>query len=149
MKPVIRKATLNDVDAVAELFDQYRTWYGKESNVTGAIEFLKARISKDESIVFIVVEGDVMAGFTQLYPVFSSMRMQRQWLLNDLFVKDEYRGRGFSKALLEQAKELCRQTQACGFTLETAKSNNIGNKLYPAMGMELNTAFSFYNWDVK
>lgn len=90
-----------------------------------------------------------LAGFAQLYPLFSSMRMQRQWLLNDLFVKEEYRGRGISKALLEQAKELCRQTEACGFTLETAKSNDIDNKLYPSAGMELNTEFNFYNGDVK
>jgi GNAT superfamily N-acetyltransferase len=149
VKPVIRKATITDVDAVAELFDQYRIWYGKESDISRAIEFLKARINNDESIVFIAFEGDVITGFTQLYPVFSSMRMQRQWLLNDLFVKNEYRGKGISKALLERAKELCRETNACGFTLETGKSNDIGNKLYPAVGMELNTEFNFYNWDVK
>ncbi len=144
----IRRATLNDIDAVTELFNQYRIWYGKDSNLAGAKEFLKERLSKDESIIFVAVENNKLVAFTQLYPLFSSTRMKRLWLLNDLFVKEEYRGQGFSKALLERAKELCHETKAAGFTLETEKSNTIGNKLYPSVGMELNTECNFYYWNV-
>lgn len=145
----IRKATRNDIEAVAELFDQYRVWYGKSSDLPAAKAFLAERLQQNESVMLVADDHGTLAGFAQLYPLFSSMRMQRQWLLNDLFVKEEYRGRGISKALLTQAKELCRQTGACGFTLETAKSNDIGNKLYPAVGMELNTEFNVYDWDVE
>ena len=148
MEPV-RQAMLSDVDAVAEMFNQYRVWYGKEADPEGAKKFLSERISKDESVIFISVHGDVMTGFTQLYPVFSSMRMKRSWVLNDLFVKEEFRGRGFSKALLERAKDLCRETGAGGFTLETSKTNDVGNRLYPAAGMKLITDFNFYTWNVQ
>ena len=68
-----------------------------------------------------------MTGFTQLYPLFSSTRMKRYWLLNDLFVNENHRGKGHSKALIESAKELCRETKACGILLETDKTNEIGN----------------------
>lgn len=146
---VIKRATLNDMDQVAEAFNQYRIWYGKGSDITGANLFLRERITKDESVLFIVLENDVLVGFAQLYPLFSSTRMKRLWLLNDLFVKKEHRGKGFSKELLGKAKELCHETGACGFMLETDKTNEIGNKLYTSAGMELNTKFNFYNWDVK
>ena len=145
----IRQATLKDIHGVAEMFNQYRVWYGKPSDLPGAKQFLTDRLTNNESIVFIALEDDKMVAFTQLYPLFSSTRMKRLWLLNDLFVKEEFRGRGLSKALLERAKLLCAETHACGFTLETEKSNDIGNKLYPAVGMELNTDFNFYYWDVK
>jgi GNAT superfamily N-acetyltransferase len=80
--------------------------------------------------------------------MFSSTRMKRLWLLNDLFVKKEYRRRGISKLLIERAKELCRETKACGFILETAKSNSVGNKLYQAVGMSLDHNHNYYSWDV-
>jgi ribosomal protein S18 acetylase RimI-like enzyme len=72
--------------------------------------------------------------------------MKRIWLLNDLYVKPEYRGKGISKALIERAKALAKETDAVEILLETQKSNDIGNQLYPAVGFELNTDFNFYYW---
>lgn len=144
---VVRRATLHDLEAVADLFNQYRTWYGKDSDLAGARNFLEARMKNDESVIFIATEQGQAVAFTQLYPLFSSTRMKRVWLLNDLFVNDAFRGRGLSKALLERTKTLCHETGACGFTLETAKTNEVGNTLYPAVGMKLNTEFNFYYWD--
>lgn len=75
--------------------------------------------------------------------------MQRYWLLNDLYVNENYRGKGYSKALIEEAKELCRSSNACGVLLETGKSNAIGNRLYPACGFELYDSVNFYEWTNK
>jgi len=87
-----------------------------------------------------------LTGFTQLYPLFSSTRMKRYWLLNDLFVNENHRGKGHSKALIEKAKELCIATNACGILLETDKTNEIGNQLYPNCGFEQYTHANFYEW---
>lgn len=144
----IKQATLADFNSVAELFNQYRVWYGKPSDLEGAKTFLKERLSKNESVIFVVLEHEETIAFAQLYPLFSSTRMKRLWLLNDLFVKTEFRGKGHSKALLERVKQHCHETNSCGFMLETEKSNDIGNALYPAVGMELNTEFNFYHWNV-
>ena len=35
-----RKATLEDLPQLSNLFDQYRTWYHKESDIEGAENFL-------------------------------------------------------------------------------------------------------------
>ena len=40
------------------------------------------------------------------------------------------------KLLIESAKELCIETKACGILLETDKTNEIGNQLYPSCGFE-------------
>jgi len=142
----IRQATTDDVPYLALLFNRYRVFYGKPPDIGAAAQFLNDRLNRHESEIFVVVEGDTIAGFMQLYPLFSSTRMKRLWLLNDLFVSEEYRGQGFSKALIERAKELCRQTGACGFTLETAKDNVIGNQLYQQMGMRLSDGYNAYGW---
>ena len=74
--------------------------------------------------------------------------MKRFWLLNDLYVDSNFRGQGFSKALIEQSKELCRESDSCGMMLETAKDNHVGNQLYPATGWTLDEDHNFYSWDV-
>lgn len=144
-----RKAIITDVPQLAELFDQYRIFYHKESDIPAAIKFLQERIESKDSEIFVAEENGSLTGFVQLYPIFSSTRMQRYWLLNDLYVNENYRGKGYSKELIEESKELCRTSNACGILLETRKSNDIGNQLYPACGFELYDSVNFYEWTNK
>lgn len=41
----IVQVTLNDLDTIVELFDQYRKFYGQPSDKEGASQFIKERIS--------------------------------------------------------------------------------------------------------
>lgn len=144
-----RKATFEDISQLAELFDQYRIFYHKESDIPSAENFLKERLEKTDSEVFVAEEAGKLTGFVQLYPIFSSTRMQRYWLLNDLYVNENHRGKGYSKELIEEAKELCRLSDACGILLETGKNNDVGNQLYPACGFERYDSVNFYEWTNK
>lgn len=141
-----RKATPTDLSQLAELFDQYRVFYHKESDVPAATNFIQERLENKDSEIFVAEENDVLTGFVQLYPIFSSTRMQRYWLLNDLYVNGNHRGKGYSKQLIEDSKELCRSTNASGVLLETGKSNDIGNQLYPSCSFELYDSVNFYEW---
>ncbi|MDY8134834.1 GNAT family N-acetyltransferase [Aquimarina sp. 2201CG5-10] len=146
----IRLLEEKDLEKASRLFDGYRVFYRKESDVEGAREFLSERLSQKDSKIYVCEnEEDELAGFVQLYPLFSSTRMKKLWLLNDLFVDQKYRGKGISVQLIEKAKELVKQTNACGMFLETEISNDIGNNLYPRTGFELNEGSNFYEWSVK
>jgi ribosomal protein S18 acetylase RimI-like enzyme len=144
----IRKVKKSDLKNLAQLFDQYRVFYDKVSDLDKAEVFLKERIKNKESEIFVAqsFSGDLV-GFIQLYPLFSSTQMKRLWLLNDLYVHPDFRGNGISKKLLEQAKDLCMQTNAAGFMLETSKTNLVANSLYEAMGFHLDTAHNYYTWE--
>ena len=139
-----RKATLEDLQYLSKLFDEYRVFYHKESDVLAAENFIKERIINKDSEIFVSEENGILTGFVQLYPQFSSTRMKKYWLLNDLFVNENFRGKGFSKQLIEDAKTLCKTTNACGILLETGKSNDIGNQLYPSSGFEIYDSVNFY-----
>jgi GNAT superfamily N-acetyltransferase len=144
----VRKATIKDLNLVVELFDQYRVFYEKKADKQKAEEFLSDRLKLNDSEIFVAeTNHNNLVGFVQLYPLFSSTRMKRLWLLNDLFVDKEYRGKGVSKQLIEAAKELCKQTKACGLVLETAKKNIVGNQLYPKVGFSLDIEHNYYSWD--
>ncbi|WP_294324762.1 GNAT family N-acetyltransferase [uncultured Chryseobacterium sp.] len=143
---MIRKATLQDIGQLSELFDQYRIFYHIDSDLPAAGQFLTERIENRDSEIFVAESEGKLVGFVQLYPLFSSTRMKRYWLLNDLFVQKSDRGKGFSKELIEKAKDMAKLTDACGILLETGKSNDIGNKLYPSCGFEIYDEVNFYEW---
>ncbi len=146
----IREATLQDLDAIVVLFDTYRLFYNEKSNVEKGKLFLEQRIKNKESVIYVAEnEEENLVGFTQLYPLFSSTRMRRMWLLNDLFVDKNFRGLGISKKLIDAAKNLCQKTDACGVSLETEKSNKIGNNLYNKTHFEVDTEHNFYFWTNK
>lgn len=144
-----RSATPADLDSLASLFNEYRVFYGKPSALSEGRQFLADRMAHDESVIFVAEsEPGTLAGFVQLYPIFSSVRMKRLWLLNDLFVHTDHRSQGHSLALLKAAKQLCHETNACGLILETDKTNLIGNSLYPRAGFTLDSFHNYYSWDV-
>jgi len=146
---MIRRATTNDLPQLSQLFDAYRVFYRKPSDITRASNFLNERMKENDSVVFVDDENGTLTGFTQLYPQFSSTRMQRSWLLNDLYVQPSFRGKGISKKLIEAAKQLARETNAAGLLLETEKTNKTGNQLYPSAGFVLYNETNFYWWDAK
>jgi hypothetical protein len=47
-----RKAQLADVQQLSELFDQYRIFYHKDSDIPAAEKFLTERIENNDSEIF-------------------------------------------------------------------------------------------------
>ncbi len=145
----IRTATASDIQQLSQLFDAYRVFYRKETDLKGAESFLAERLEKKDAEIFVAEnEAQQLVGFVQLYPLFSSTRMKKLWLLNDLFVTPASRGKQISVQLIERAKTLAKETDACALCLETEKSNHIGNNLYPKTGFEHNQGSNFYEWTV-
>lgn len=130
---------------LAPLFDAYRQFYREAADLAGAESFLKDRLARNESVVFLARIGERAVGFTQLYPLFSSTAMSRLWLLNDLFVVPDVRRSGVATALLERAKAWAAETGATGVLLETAVDNP-AQRLYEARGWERDREFLHYEW---
>lgn len=143
----VRPASLADLDILVPLFEAYRNFYRKSSNTAGSTAFLKERLEKKESVIFMAFWNKVPVGFVQLYPIFSSTRLQSLWLLNDLFVSADYRQKGLGVALIEKSQQLCVTSKAAGLMLETEKNNVPGNQLYPKTGFDLDQEHHFYFWN--
>jgi ribosomal protein S18 acetylase RimI-like enzyme len=140
---------VDDLDQLSLLFDGYRVFYKMQSNIEGAREFLSERLHNNEAVIFVAREDEgKLVGFVQLYPLFTSTRLKRIWLLNDLFVDPAFRGRRVSVMLIDRAKRHARETNSAGLVLETAKSNTIGNSLYPRTDFVLDQEHNYYSWNV-
>ncbi|MES2673844.1 MAG: hypothetical protein V4660_06360 [Pseudomonadota bacterium] len=91
---IVKQAGLSEIDTVAALFDLYRQFSGKETNLNEARSFLLERFNHGESVIFIAYLNSNPVGFTQLYPSFSSASLGRIFILNDLYVVGEARKLG-------------------------------------------------------
>lgn len=145
MSVQVRQATIHDLDALVPLFDGYRQFYGKPSDPAGARSFLASRFAHQQSLILLASDAHgAAAGFTQLYPLFSSVRMVRTYLLNDLFVAPQARRQGVAAALLREAAAHARALGAASLSLSTGLDNGPAQALYESMGWVRDREFCEY-----
>src|SRR2546423_399052 len=126
----IRQAVIDDASLITPLFNDYRVFYRQASDGDAAKNFIEERLLRNESVIFLAFDNDKAVGFTQLYPVFSSVSLKRAWILNDLFIDASARGKGIGALLLEAAKQLGRETESKYLLLQTQVDNYAAQHLY-------------------
>ena len=136
---IIRRAKKKDIEKLSVLFDKYRIFYKQSSDIDNAKSFLKKRMKRMESVIFVAEERKELIGFTQLFPIFSSVSMKRTWLLNDLYVNEKARGMGTASKLLDAAKDFGAETDSKWLILQTAADNFTAQKVYEKNGWERET----------
>ncbi|MEP1553119.1 MAG: GNAT family N-acetyltransferase [Paraglaciecola sp.] len=134
MKIEIVQATLQDIEKLSILFDNYRIFYKQTSDIKLAKAFLIDRIANQESVIFVAKDESTQLGFTQLYPSFSSVSANHTWILNDLYVLPEYQNLRIGSKLLNHVQQHAKQTLAKGIFLQTAKTNIGAQRLYESHG---------------
>ena len=145
MTHTIRQATVDDVEQLVPLFDAYRQFYGRTSDVAAARAFLLARFANRESTLFIAHEGDTAIGFAHLYPSFSSVSLARIFILNDLFVQEQARRTRVASSLLSAAATFAVSLGAVRLSLSTALTNDAAHALYRSAGWNRDQQFSVYH----
>jgi ribosomal protein S18 acetylase RimI-like enzyme len=167
-KTTIYQATLDHLSDLVPLFDAYRQFYKQPSDKAGARIFLENRLTHGESVIFLAYnlkdvagvetnsavtdtilddeQQHVPVGFIQLYPSFSSVSMQRVWILNDLYVTPTARDTGVASALMHHAETFGQGTGAKGLVLETAVDNHVAQRLYERRNWKRDTESYVYTW---
>lgn len=140
----IHYATIEDLQSIVPLFEDYLKFYGRQHPIADITKFLDKRLRNEESIFLYALHEDEVIGFTQLYPSFSSLSLKRYYVLNDLFVSAERRKLGAAEALVEEAFAFCEQTGAVYITLETHPDNVAAQKLYEKVGMTRDDEYWHY-----
>jgi ribosomal protein S18 acetylase RimI-like enzyme len=142
----VEHANQNDLNDLVQLFQGYRIFYEQEPDADAERAFIQARIENHDAVIFIARDGESRAalGFTQLYPLFSSVSMKPLWLLNDLYVAEAGRKRGVGEALMQRAENHARETRTKGLVLNTAHTNITAQRLYERMGYTKDEIFRTY-----
>jgi GNAT superfamily N-acetyltransferase len=119
----VRQASILDLYKLVPVFDSYREYFKQERNATEVEKFLFDKFEHLESVIFIAEQNSELIGFAQLYPIFSSLTLQRVWLLNDFFICEDYRNKGVGKQLFEKVKEFTLLTKSKGMELSVEHIN--------------------------
>ncbi|HUW54899.1 MAG TPA: GNAT family N-acetyltransferase [Rhodanobacter sp.] len=145
MSVQVLQATIHDLEALTVLFDGYRQFYGQPADKERARRFLAERFQHQQSLILLAQDGQGEGiGFTQSYPLFSSVRAVRTWLLNDLFVAPQARRQGVATALLAATADHARALGAASLSLSTALDNAPAQALYESMGWQRDRQFCEY-----
>jgi ribosomal protein S18 acetylase RimI-like enzyme len=146
----IRKASIQDVNQLAQLFDYYRQFYEQVSDIALASAFIAERINKQESVIFVAEnEAKQLIGFCQIYPSFCSVAAAKIGVLYDLFVTSNARKTGAGRALMLAAHDYAAQNGMVRLDLTTAKNNHAAQTLYESLGWVRDEVFYAYNKDIK
>jgi GNAT superfamily N-acetyltransferase len=148
-KVPIHQAALTDIETLAVLFDAYRQFYGRASDVKAARAFLLNRFEHGESVLFLAFLGHEPVGFTQLYPSFSSLSLARTYVLNDLFVHPSVRKKGVGAGLIHAATAYAKSVGAVYLSLSTATTNTTAQSLYQALGWKRDDHYLTYEFAVQ
>ncbi|MFP7298812.1 GNAT family N-acetyltransferase [Neobacillus niacini] len=143
-KLIIRQATIQDLPQIVPVFDAYREYFKQDKNPEKVEEFLFDRFEHLESVIFIAEQKGEVIGFAQLYPVFSSLTLQRVWLLNDFFIIEEFRGSGVGTQLFKTVKELTVLTKSKGIELSVEHTNQKAWRFWEKQGFMLDEDFRYY-----
>jgi len=145
MHPHIVYATLDHLDALLPLFEAYREFYERPADPETARAFLRERLANGEAVVLLALtDRNHAAGFTLLYPSFSSLSLRRVWILHDLYVAPFARRAGVGAALMERTLQHAEDTGAEEIQLATATDNIIAQGLYEKLGYMRDEDFYHY-----
>ena len=144
-----RPAESNDVDQLADLFDQYRQFYECPPDLSAAKNWIAENFERGRSTIFTADDGYQLIGFTQLYPALCSVDLVDYFVLYDLFVAPSARRQGIARALMNAASEWAKAQGAARLDLETARDNHPGQALYRDLGYELDEIFLKFSLDLS
>ena len=133
-EPEVRPLSESELDAVLPLIAGYQRFYEAEPDTERNRTFFSRFLHpSDEGLLLGAwLEGDLV-GFATLYWFFSSTKAAESVLMNDLFVREDVRGAGIGRALINKALDETRRRGAAHLEWFTAPDNLRGQRLYDSI----------------
>lgn len=141
----IRRARVEDLEALLPLVRGYREFYKRTHDARGERATMEAHLRDGTSAVYVAWDGGVAVGFVQLFHYVSTVCLSPTVILEDLFVAGGARGRGIASSLLERGLEYARSVGASEVHLETAVDNFVAQRVYERCGWTREARFLKYN----
>lgn len=147
MEPSYRTAGPADADALVEMmrdFNAHERIAFEEAEVRAVL----ARLFADErlGLACLILLGGEVAGYVVIAFGFSVEFRGRDAFIDELFVKDEYRGRGLGTAAVGFAEGVCRERGVRALHLEVERQNTRAQSVYRRAGFADHDRYLLTKW---
>jgi len=134
----IRRAEKSDIPLIFSLVKELALFERAPEEVTATeADYVENGFRENPLFdCFLLFEGDSLAGFALWYYRFSTWKGKR-FYLEDLFVKEEFRGKGYGKILIEATIEEAKRTKSSGMMWQVLDWNTPAIKFYERYGVKL------------
>lgn len=129
--------TPREIEALAEIFDQYRAHYDEPSDAAASRRWLERRLGTGRLRAFVAEDGEEIVGFATTTEVPASLRLAHFWQIRDLFVLPTHRRLGVARALLASVRDAAIESGALRLVLQTEDDNEAALRLYAECGYAL------------
>ena len=135
----IRKATPDDADRVGQLAKQFANYLrslGDTSDLKfDAQAYLRDGFGPKPAFLGIVAEeNDRIIGYLLYHPGYDTDRAERLLYVVDLYVEEDFRGRGTGRALMQEAAAIARREGASALIWTVYFANEIAAEFYKRIG---------------
>jgi GNAT superfamily N-acetyltransferase len=142
----VRPVVADDLPALLPLLRGYSTFYGAspgDDELMGMARTLVADPDREGQQLVAVGGAGELLGFATLLWTWDTTRAARIAVMEDLFVRDEARGRGVGRELLRACRDRAHE-RGCGtLAWETAPDNSTAQRLYDATGASRDTWYAY------
>jgi diamine N-acetyltransferase len=135
METSFKTARAGDAELLLELVREFYAHEGKPLDDRVALPVLREILS-DASLgrVYIILAGEEFAGYAVLTFGFSLEYRGRDAFVDEIFVREGYRGKGLGKSCLRFLEGLCRELGVRALHLEVGRENVKAQALYRKTG---------------
>lgn len=126
----INQVTETTIATLVELLGEYQDFYNATPDYEHNIEFLQGVMEGEKGVFFLCSRGEASIGYVSLYFSYSSVTAKQIAILNDLYVREEYRGNGYGKELIDYAINHARKIGLHHVRWCTRINNSQAQKLY-------------------
>ncbi|MEY4988262.1 MAG: Diamine N-acetyltransferase [Bacteroidota bacterium] len=127
----LRRATQDDIPSILELVNALAVFEKAPEEVTATVQdYIENGFGTNPIFsCFLAYYNGQLAGFSLWYYRFSTWKGKRLYL-EDLYVKDDYRGKGIGKQLIEACIEEAKNTNCTGMMWQVLDWNTPAIEFY-------------------
>lgn len=122
--------TRGEIEALAEIFDQYRAHYGEAPDTSGSARWLDENLRTSRLRAVVAEDDGRFVGFAITVEVPASLRLAHFWQIRDLFVLPTHRRLGVGRALLASVRAAAVASGALRLAVQTEDDNDPALRLY-------------------
>ena len=146
VRPIHRR----ELEELLPLVAGYQRFYHAEPDVEINRRFFSRFLHpSDEGLLLGAWMNGGLAGFATLYWFFSSTKAADSVLMNDLFVREDVRGAGIGRALIQSALDEAHRRGAAHFEWYTGPDNLAAQRLYDSLPGARRTTWYAYEIDAE